>query len=42
METLKSILLVEDDARDIELTLTALNEYSLANEITVARDSVEV
>ncbi len=41
METLKSILLVEDDPRDVELTLTALSEYNLANEITVARDGVE-
>jgi CheY-like chemotaxis protein len=41
METLKRILLVEDDPKDIELTLTALSEYNLANEIMVARDGVE-
>ncbi|MBN1936316.1 MAG: response regulator [Anaerolineae bacterium] len=41
METLKRILLVEDDPKDIELTLTALGEYNLANEIVVARDGVE-
>jgi CheY-like chemotaxis protein len=41
METLKRILLVEDDPKDIELTLTALGEYNLANEIMVARDGVE-
>lgn len=41
MEPLKRILLVEDDPKDIELTLTALAEYNLANEIVVARDGVE-
>lgn len=41
METLKRILLVEDDPKDIELTLTALGEYNLANEIMVVRDGVE-
>ncbi|MEW5960112.1 MAG: response regulator [Chloroflexota bacterium] len=41
METLKRILLVEDDPNDIELTLDALGEYNLANEIVVARDGVE-
>jgi CheY-like chemotaxis protein len=32
------ILLVEDDPRDVELTLTALADYNLANEVAVARD----
>jgi DNA-binding response OmpR family regulator len=32
------ILLVEDDPRDVELTMTALGEYNLANEVVVARD----
>jgi CheY-like chemotaxis protein len=41
METLKRILLVEDDPKDVELTLTALGQYNLANEIMVARDGVE-
>jgi CheY-like chemotaxis protein len=41
MEPLKHILLVEDDPKDIELTLTALEEYNLANEIVVVRDGVE-
>jgi CheY-like chemotaxis protein len=41
MKTLKRILLVEDDPKDIELTLTALGEYNLANEIMVVRDGVE-
>ena len=38
MNPLGRILLVEDDPRDVELTLTALGEYNLANEVTVARD----
>ncbi len=41
MEPLKRILLVEDDPKDIELTLAALDEYNLANEIVVARDGAE-
>jgi len=38
MATLGRILLVEDDPRDVELTLTALDDYKLANEVVVARD----
>jgi CheY-like chemotaxis protein len=41
MEALKRILLVEDDPKDIELTLNALDEYNLANEVEIARDGVE-
>ena len=41
MDTLKRILLVEDDPKDIELTTNALGEYNLANEIAIARDGVE-
>jgi len=41
METIKRILLVEDDPNDIELTLSALSEHNLSNEIVVARDGVE-
>lgn len=41
METIKRILLVEDDPKDIELTLDALGEHNLANTIVVARDGVE-
>jgi CheY-like chemotaxis protein len=41
MEALKRILLVEDDPKDIELTLIALAEYNLANEVEIARDGVE-
>ena len=35
------ILLVEDDPKDVELTMTALDEYNLANEVVVARDGEE-
>jgi len=42
METTNSklgrILMVEDDPKDVELTLTALEEYNLANEVIVTRD----
>jgi CheY-like chemotaxis protein len=41
MSNLGRILLVEDDAKDVELTLTALEEYKLANEVVVARDGEE-
>jgi CheY-like chemotaxis protein len=35
---LKPILLVEDDPRDLELTLVALERSQLANEVTIVRD----
>jgi DNA-binding response OmpR family regulator len=35
------ILMVEDDPRDVELSLTALEEYNLANEVIVAHDGAE-
>jgi CheY-like chemotaxis protein len=35
---LKPILLVEDDPRDLELTLVALGRSQLANEVIVVRD----
>jgi CheY-like chemotaxis protein len=38
MSELARILLVEDDPRDVELTLTALDEYNLANEVVITRD----
>jgi CheY-like chemotaxis protein len=38
MNMLGRILLVEDDPKDVELTLTALEEYHLANEVVVASD----
>jgi CheY-like chemotaxis protein len=40
-DTLGRILLVEDDPKDVELTLTALEEYNLTNEVVVARDGEE-
>jgi CheY-like chemotaxis protein len=41
MSSLKRILLAEDDPKDVELTLSALAEYHLANEIQIASDGVE-
>ena len=40
-ETLVDILLVEDNPKDLELTLYALEKHHLANRIEVARDGVE-
>ena len=41
MSTLGRILIVEDDPNDVELTLTALDEYKLANEVVVTHDGEE-
>src|SRR5262249_42528606 len=41
MEQLGRILIVEDDPKDVDLTLTALEDYKLANEVVVARDGEE-
>ena len=41
MAQLGKILLVEDDPHDVELTLTALAENHLTNEIVVVRDGAE-
>lgn len=41
MSDFKSILLVEDNIEDVELTMEALVEYNLANEVVVARDGAE-
>lgn len=38
---LKRILLVEDSPNDVELTLEALSEHNLANEVEVAKDGQE-
>ena len=38
---LKTVLLVEDSENDIEITLEALHEYNLANQIDIVRDGVE-
>jgi two-component system, response regulator len=36
-----SVLLVEDDAEDVELTLRALGKHNLANRVHVTRDGAE-
>jgi CheY-like chemotaxis protein len=41
LSPLKRILLAEDNQNDVELTLAALEEYNLANEVVVVRDGVE-
>jgi DNA-binding response OmpR family regulator len=41
MTTLGRILVVEDDPNDLELTLEALTDYNLANEVVIARDGQE-
>jgi CheY-like chemotaxis protein len=41
MERLQRILMVEDDQRDVELSLTALEHYNLANEVVVVGDGEE-
>jgi CheY-like chemotaxis protein len=41
MTPLKRILLVEDNRKDVELSLAALEEHNLANEVVVARNGAE-
>lgn len=41
MEKLGRILMVEDDPKDVELSMTALEDYNLANEIVIAHDGEE-
>ncbi len=41
MNQLGKILLVEDDSKDVELTLMALEKHKLSNKIVVTRDGVE-
>ena len=41
MDEIKSILLVEDDPKDVELTLAALAQHNLANKVEVVRDGEE-
>ena len=41
MTQLGRILMVEDDPRDVELTLAALEEYKLANDVVITRDGKE-
>ena len=41
MTELKRIVLAEDNPNDVELTLAALGEINLANEVVVVRDGAE-
>jgi len=41
MNDLKRILLAEDNSKDVELTLEALSQHNLANEVVVTRDGAE-
>ncbi len=41
MAELKRILLAEDNRKDVELTLMALDEHHLANEVVVVNDGAE-
>lgn len=41
MTELKRILLAEDNANDLELTLAALDEHRLANEVVTVRDGAQ-
>jgi len=41
MAELKPILLVEDNPKDVELTMAALEQSQLANEVIVVRDGAE-
>jgi CheY-like chemotaxis protein len=38
---IRRILLADDSAKDVELTLAALEEHNLANEVVVVRDGAE-
>jgi CheY-like chemotaxis protein len=41
MDKFGRILIVEDDPRDLELSLNALEDHNLANEVVIARDGQE-
>ncbi|HEX9427974.1 MAG TPA: response regulator [Candidatus Polarisedimenticolia bacterium] len=41
MSDLKRILFAEDSDNDVELTMNALREHNLANDVVVVRDGVE-
>ena len=41
MNSIKRILLVEDNRKDVELSLAALEEHNLANEVIVTRNGAE-
>lgn len=42
MTELKRILIAEDDSNDIELTLAALEEFNLANQVVITHDGEEI
>jgi CheY-like chemotaxis protein len=42
MSDFRTILLAEDNPKDVELTLEALSEYNLVNQVVVVKDGVEV
>lgn len=42
MIELKTILLAEDNPQDVELTIEALSEHNLANNVVAVKDGVEV
>lgn len=41
MYKLKTILLAEDNPQDVELTIEALTEHNIANDVITVRDGVE-
>ena len=41
ISSINNILLAEDDPRDVELTLAALEEYHLANKVVTVNDGAE-
>ena len=41
MQNFKTILIVDDSPNDVELTVSALTEKNIANEIVVAEDGIE-
>jgi len=41
MGELRRVMLAEDNLKDVELTLAALDEHNLANEVVVVRDGAE-
>jgi CheY-like chemotaxis protein len=42
MTTMKSIVLAEDNPRDAELALAAMEEYQLADKVVICHDGAEV
>jgi len=41
MVELRTILLAEDNPKDVELTIEALSEHNIANQVIVVKDGVE-